>query len=502
MFQKMFLRLARARRFRSGIITLCAIGAIVLVALGPLPLLANPGTVTVRVDPATRAVPVNGTFTVDIVADVGTEMSATGGLGAYEFDLVYEPNYLEVLSADDAEELGATGRTVAELGPNITTTIVTTMTFGAISYPPEGAEENIAGPVSPTVVLARVTLKAKRAGVTTLNLGNALLTDTQANAWPDGGERVLDVQTSTIKVNMALGQYDVDGKTDIGIWRNDGWWLVMQSSKGYDPGQLIGKRWGNPVEYFNAMPGDYDGDGRIDLGLWNHIGWWLILQSSKGYDYGQVIAKKWGDPTNYQAVPGDYDGDGKTDLGMWSSAGWWLILLSSKNYDYGQVLSKQWGNPANSQAVPGDYDGDGKTDMGIWRNDGWWLVLQSSKNYDPGQLIGKKWGYPTSYFTAMPGDYDGDGKTDLGLWNYLGWWLILQSSKNYDYGQVIAKKWGDPTNYQAVPGDYDGDGKTDLGMWSSAGWWLILQSSKNYDYGQVLSKQWGTPATAVQVSSH
>jgi len=63
----------------------------VLVAVGPLPLFANPGTVTVRVEPATRAVPVNGTFTVNVVADnVGTEMSATGGLGAYEFDLVYE----------------------------------------------------------------------------------------------------------------------------------------------------------------------------------------------------------------------------------------------------------------------------------------------------------------------------------------------------------------------------------------------------------------------------
>jgi hypothetical protein len=496
MFQKVFLKLTEARRFRSRMIALCAIGAIVLVAMGPSPLLANPGTVTMRVDPARRAAPVNGTFTVNIVADAGAEMNPNG-LGAYEFDLVYNKNYLEVNSVSDTGELSSTNRTVSALGPNIDNPGGRT-TFGAYSYPPQ----DVAGP-SNTVVLATVTLTGTHAGVTTLNLENALLTDTQANAWPDGGTRVLTTQGGTIKVNMPMGQYDSDGKTDIGIWRNsDGWWLIMQSSKNYNPSQLIGKKWGYPTSYFTAMPGDYDGDGKIDLGLWNYLGWWLILQSSKNYDYGQVIAKKWGDPTNYQAVPGDYDGDGKLDLGMWSSTGWWLILLSSKNYDYGQVLSKQWGTPATSQAVPGDYDGDGKTDMGIWRNDGWWLVLQSSKNYDPGQLIGKKWGYPTSYFTAMPADYDGDGKTDLGLWNSIGWWLILQSSKNYDYGQVIAKKWGDPTNYQAVCADYDGDGKTDLGMWSNAGWWLILLSSKNYDYGQVLSKQWGTPATAVQVSSH
>jgi hypothetical protein len=54
MFQETFLKLTRARRFRSGMIALCAIGAIVLVAVGVSPLRAQ-GTVTMRVDPATRA---------------------------------------------------------------------------------------------------------------------------------------------------------------------------------------------------------------------------------------------------------------------------------------------------------------------------------------------------------------------------------------------------------------------------------------------------------------
>ncbi len=58
-------------------IVLCAIGMILFLAVGSSPLLAEPGTVAVRVDPATRAVPVNGTFTVDTVADVGMEMVPT-----------------------------------------------------------------------------------------------------------------------------------------------------------------------------------------------------------------------------------------------------------------------------------------------------------------------------------------------------------------------------------------------------------------------------------------
>jgi hypothetical protein len=90
-------------------IVFCAMAVIVLAAVEPSPLLANPGTVTVRVNAATRAAPVNGTFTVDIVADVGTEMDPNG-LGAYQFDLAYDSNYLEVISVSDVSGLGSTDR--------------------------------------------------------------------------------------------------------------------------------------------------------------------------------------------------------------------------------------------------------------------------------------------------------------------------------------------------------------------------------------------------------
>jgi len=40
MFQEAFLKTTWARRFRSRIIALCAIAAIMLVAVGPSPLLA------------------------------------------------------------------------------------------------------------------------------------------------------------------------------------------------------------------------------------------------------------------------------------------------------------------------------------------------------------------------------------------------------------------------------------------------------------------------------
>jgi len=282
MFQKAFLRINRAKRFRSGMIALCAIGAIVLAAVGPLPLLANPGTVTVRVNPATRAAPVNGTFTVDIVADVGAEMNPSG-LGAYQFDLVYDPNYLEVISVSDAGGLGSTNRTVAALGPDISNPGGQT-TFAAYSHPPL----DVSGPGA-TVVLARVTLWAKRStSVTTLSLQNALLTDTQANAWA-GAQ--LNIQPGTIPLPMVVSaDYDNDGKTDIAIFRpSTGVWYIRRSTDG----SMFAMPWGGSTDVL--VPGDYDGDGKTDIAIFRpSTGVWYIRRSTDG----SMFAMPWGGSTD------------------------------------------------------------------------------------------------------------------------------------------------------------------------------------------------------------
>jgi len=187
------------RRFRSGTIILYATAAIILVTVGPCPFPAQSGTITMRVDPAARTVPVNGTFTVNIVVDVGTEMNPYG-LGVYEFDLVYDPNCLEVLSANDAGGLVGTGRTAIGLRPGVDNANGRTA-FGVCSHPPEGVSQ-LDGPTG-TVVLATVTLQARRAGATALNLENALAIDTHANVWPDAGARRV-LKTSGAEILVVL----------------------------------------------------------------------------------------------------------------------------------------------------------------------------------------------------------------------------------------------------------------------------------------------------------
>ena len=273
MFQKVFLKLTRARRFRSGMIALCAIVSIVLVAVGPSSLLAL-GTVTVRVDPVTRAAPVNGTFTVDIVADVGTEMNPDG-LGAYEFDLVYDPNYLEVDSVSDAGGLGSTSRTVSALGPNIDNPNGRT-TFAAYSYPPE----DVSGPGT-TVVLATVTLTGTGAGATTLNLENALLTDTQANAWPDAGAGHALSLESGVLVLDTFGD-------EVGVWRDGAWYLDYNGNWSWN-GPIVDV-YSTAFGVATDMPlvGDWNGDGGDEVGVWRNGAWYLDYNGNWSWD-GPIV---------------------------------------------------------------------------------------------------------------------------------------------------------------------------------------------------------------------
>ncbi|HZQ56378.1 MAG TPA: VCBS repeat-containing protein [Bryobacteraceae bacterium] len=102
------------------------------------------------------------------------------------------------------------------------------------------------------------------------------------------------------------------------------------------------------------VPGDYDGDGITDIAVYRQDTWFILL-SSTGATRIQGFGLQGDTP-----VPGDYDGDGMTDLAVWRPSGnTWFILLSST----GSTQIQPFGDSSRGDiVVPGDYDGDGKTD--------------------------------------------------------------------------------------------------------------------------------------------
>ena len=156
--------------------------------------------------------------------------------------------------------------------------------------------------------------------------------------------------TELVATNVKqIGDFDGDGKSDIGYYRAPTW-LVFRSSDG---GAIQRNLGGLPQDIL--APADYDGDGKADIAIYRN-GAWLILRSSDGGD--TVVG--WGGAAQDIPVPADYDGDGKADIAIYRG-GAWSIKRSS---DGGNTVVG-WGGAPQDIPVPGDYDGDGKTDIAI-----------------------------------------------------------------------------------------------------------------------------------------
>jgi hypothetical protein len=279
-------------------------------------------------------------------------------------------------------------------------------------------------------------------------------------------EETIELVATNVK---APADYDGDGVSDIGIYR-DGAWSVVGSSDG----NVTHVGWGGPS--WVPVGGDYDGDGIADVAVYHTSGVWSIIRSSDG---GTTVIG-WGGAPNDVPVPADYDGDGKTDIAIYRD-GTWSIIRSSD----GAITNVGWGGVA-WQPVPADYDGDGKTDIAVYSSAGVWSIIRSS---DGGNTM-KGWGGPG--WKPVPADYDGDGKADLAVYSSSGAWSIVRSS---DGGNTVVG-WGGPS-WTPVVADYDGDGKADIAVYNSAGVWSIIRSSD----GVNIVKGWGGAPQDIPLST-
>ena len=140
------------------------------------------GAITIRITPTTKEVAVGATFAVQVVADVGTELDPHG-LGAYQFDLLYDPDDLQLIAISDAGSLAGSDRTLTTLGP-ISDTVAGRVAFGV--YTVDNDAPQTPGPQG-SVVLATVQLRALQATETSLALEDAAVTDVVGQEWPNPG---------------------------------------------------------------------------------------------------------------------------------------------------------------------------------------------------------------------------------------------------------------------------------------------------------------------------
>ena len=224
---------------------------------------------------------------------------------------------------------------------------------------------------------------------------------------------------------VVSGDYDGDGKTDVGLFRNVGGlgtWEIKRSSDG----GLTSVQWGFASDI--PVRGDFDGDGRLDITIYRPSnGAWYILKSN---NTGFAIFN-WGIAED-KPVAADMDGDGKDDVAVFRpSTGVWYWIRSSDSGFAGVA----WGQNGDI-ATPADFDGDGKSDVAVFRpSTGVWYWMRSSDQTFSAATWGLNGDIPVTE------DYDADGKADIAVFRPSdGNWYVLRSSDLgfdvFNFGQI------------------------------------------------------------------
>ena len=254
---------------------------------------------------------------------------------------------------------------------------------------------------------------------------------------------------------------------------------------------LFGMKGGTPVS------GDFNGDGVTDVGIFRDGQWFIDVNGNGVWDEGDLWAKLGHDGD--KPVVGDWDGDGKDDIGIFGRA--WAGdprhiarepgLPDSFNKHYGTqknvpppqqqaTLGKRalkltaqgttradlidhvfhYGTPRDIPLV-GDWNGDGTDTIAVFR-DGWWYLDIDGDGIWTDEGDGKKQ-FGQVGDIPVAGDFNGDGVDELAVFRKGTWYLDTNGNGQID-SQDQMVDLGQAGDVPVV-GDWDGDGHEEIGTY-------------------------------------
>lgn len=256
-----------------------------------------------------------------------------------------------------------------------------------------------------------------------------------------------------------IGDWNGDGRSDAGCKSKNGRWYVAYSDgkRFHDPAlwlSAFGNDYADGGAPFEPFAGDWNGDGKTDIGARTRDGrWYVAFSSGTGFtgtaQWASGLASELADPANapYRLITGDWNGDLKTDVGVKTRDGRWLISLNTGSSFAPATLAlsgfaNDGADPAGAPFLPftGDWDGDGKTDIAVKSRDGrWYFASSNGASFVGARLALSNFGNNNvdGPFVPFSGDWNMDGKTDIGAKTSDGRWYVAYSNGNVLIGSRI-----------------------------------------------------------------
>jgi protocatechuate 3,4-dioxygenase beta subunit len=266
----------------------------------------------------------------------------------------------------------------------------------------------------------------------------------------DGEAEARDVIFGMIDAIPITGDFNGDGTTDVGVFRQGQWYIDLNGNGIWDDEDLwaeLGSMSDRPIT------GDWDGDGKTDIG---------------------IFGPAWpNDPRAVAAEPGLPDPENRpsgahknvppkpTD----AATGFRKLKRSSHGRTRADLVDHVfYFGHEQDKPLAGDWNGDGVDTIGIFHNGMWILDDNGDGQWLPGETMAE---FGQAGDIPVVGDFNGDGIDELAVYRAGTWYIDMNNNRQIDPQDAVIH-YGGP-NDRPVVGDWDGDGREEIGLYQDGG---------------------------------